>query len=139
MDGKPQHIKRLRAQCPKAQMPDGIKRPKGTNGRRPPTARRLLPEGTKRPSGTEGRRPSNARRLQPEGIKPLVGNYIGLFPANKYRTAIRTATPFSTCSRIMDWLESATSLSSSTPLLMGPGCIMTTSFLRLSSNSRWIP
>jgi len=60
-------------------------------------------------------------------------NYDSL-PDNKYNTAIRTATPFSTCCKIIELLLSATSLSISTPRLIGPGCIITISLLILSSN-----
>lgn len=59
--------------------------------------------------------------------------------ASKYNTAIRTATPFSTCCKIIDWPLSATSLSSSTPRLIGPGCMITISFCRLSSSFRLMP
>src|SRR5262249_9636153 len=38
-------------------------------------------------------------------------------------TAMRTATPISTCSRMSEWAPSATSESISTPRFIGPGCI----------------
>jgi hypothetical protein len=44
-------------------------------------------------------------------------------------TAMRTATPISTCSRISDWAPSATMLSISTPRFIGPGCITSASGL----------
>src|SRR5262249_15737313 len=43
--------------------------------------------------------------------------------SNRYNTAIRTETPFVTCSTIVDLGESATSAAISTPLFIGPGCI----------------
>jgi hypothetical protein len=43
------------------------------------------------------------------------------WPASRYNTAIRTATPLATCSRITEYGPSATSESISTPLFMGPG------------------
>ena len=46
-------------------------------------------------------------------------------PPSRYKTAIRTATPFVTCSRITDRRgSSATSLAISTPRFIGPGCMM---------------
>src|SRR5215469_8471233 len=44
-------------------------------------------------------------------------------PSSKYRTAIRTLTPFATCSTIVERGESATSAAISTPRFIGPGCI----------------
>ena len=49
------------------------------------------------------------------------------------------ATPFSTWFKIMDCFESATSLVNSTPLLIGPGCMMTISLLIEFNNSLLIP
>src|SRR5215218_2901924 len=60
-------------------------------------------------------------------------------PANRYKTAIRIATPFSTCRRIMDWSLSATSLSNSTPRLIGPGCMIEIFFDKLFNNFLLIP
>jgi len=37
---------------------------------------------------------------------PVKATYTGLFPARKYRAAIRIATPFSTCSRMIDCSKS---------------------------------
>ena len=54
-------------------------------------------------------------------------------------TAILMATPFSTCCKIMDCLLSATSLSISTPLFIGPGCMMTISLCNPSNNLLLIP
>src|SRR6266404_6333840 len=45
----------------------------------------------------------------------------GLPPASRYSTAILTATPFVTCSRITLCGPSATSESISTPRFIGPG------------------
>ena len=45
-------------------------------------------------------------------------------PATRKRTAIRTASPLVTCSRMTDWGPSAMAESSSTPRLMGPGCMI---------------
>ena len=50
-----------------------------------------------------------------------------LAPASRYSTAIRTATPLATCSRITEYGPSATSESISTPRFIGPGCMMMTS------------
>ena len=49
--------------------------------------------------------------------------------ARKLNTAILTATPFSTWSNIAEFALSATTEESSTPLLIGPGCITITSLL----------
>src|SRR5205814_2694928 len=48
----------------------------------------------------------------------------GLPPASRYSTAMRTATPFVTWSRMTLWGPSATRESISTPRFMGPGCMM---------------
>ena len=61
------------------------------------------------------------------------------FAANKNSTAILTATPFSTCCKMMEWSESATSLVISTPRLMGPGCMITIFLSKESSNWRLMP
>ena len=50
-------------------------------------------------------------------------------PASRYSTAIRTATPLATCSRITEYGPSATSDAISTPRFIGPGCMMITSGL----------
>src|SRR5262249_18535501 len=44
-------------------------------------------------------------------------------PSNRYSTAMRTSTPFATCSTIVDRGESATSGLISIPRFIGPGCI----------------
>ena len=41
---------------------------------------------------------------------------------------MRTFTPFSTCSRTTDCLQSATSSVISMPRIIGPGCITSASF-----------
>jgi len=76
------------------------------------------------------------RVLLPGAIK--IKNYI-VCGLNKYNTAMRTATPFSTWWSMMEDGPSATSLSSSTPRLMGPGCMMTISLPRLSNMRRLMP
>ena len=44
-------------------------------------------------------------------------------PASRYRSAIRTATPFVTCVSISELTPCATAASISTPSFIGPGCI----------------
>ena len=51
------------------------------------------------------------------------GHMLGRLRESASSTAIRTATPISTCSRISDWAPSATEESISTPRFIGPGCI----------------
>ncbi|MGY4417131.1 hypothetical protein ACVWW4_008867 [Bradyrhizobium sp. LB7.1] len=51
----------------------------------------------------------------------------GRLRASASSTAMRTATPISTCSRIRDCAPSATAVSISTPRFMGPGCITSAS------------
>src|SRR5690606_23739519 len=56
------------------------------------------------------------------------GHHIGPGALGRLRdrassTAMRTATPISTCSRITERLSSATALSISTPRFIGPGCM----------------
>ena len=53
----------------------------------------------------------------------------GRLRASASSTAIRTATPISTCSRISDCAPSATIESISTPRFIGPGCITSASGL----------
>src|ERR1700730_12348559 len=48
-------------------------------------------------------------------------------------TAMRTATPISTCSRLSDWAPPATLESISTPRFIGPGCITSASGLAYES------
>src|SRR5690606_32107128 len=43
--------------------------------------------------------------------------------SSRYSTAIRTATPFATCSTTTDRTESAASAEISSPRFIGPGCI----------------
>ena len=59
--------------------------------------------------------------------------------ASKYITAILMATPFSTWFSIIDCFESATSLVSSTPRFIGPGCMITISLDKESSIFLFIP
>ena len=46
-------------------------------------------------------------------------------PSSDHRTAMRTATPFATCSVMIDAGPSATSAAISTPRFIGPGCMTT--------------
>src|SRR5262245_9268410 len=72
-----------------------------------------------------------ARRIDDPGIgeqdRAAIGQYhrhaFGRFRESASSTAIRTATPISTCSRISDWAPSATMESISTPRFIGPGCM----------------
>src|SRR6185437_11964788 len=57
-------------------------------------------------------------------------------PSSSCKTAMRMSTPFSTCSRITDCGESATSALISTPRIIGPGCITSASGLAARSRSR---
>ncbi len=54
---------------------------------------------------------------------------LGRLRASASSTAMRTATPISTCSRISDCAPSATMESISTPRFIGPGCITSASGL----------
>src|SRR2546430_1312619 len=60
-------------------------------------------------------------------------------PASRYSTAIRTATPFVTWSRITLCGPSATRESISTPRFMGPGCMMVMGRPAFSSRSAVTP
>src|SRR5213079_3161376 len=60
-------------------------------------------------------------------------------PASRYSTAIRTATPFVTWSRITLCGPSATRESISTPRFMGPGCMIVMSRGAFSSRSTVTP
>src|SRR5581483_9170179 len=57
----------------------------------------------------------------------------GRLRASASSTAMRTATPISTCSRISDCAPSATMESISTPRFIGPGCITSASGLAKAS------
>ncbi len=57
------------------------------------------------------------------------GHTFGRLRDSASSTAMRTATPISTCSRISDWAPSATLESISTPRFIGPGCITSASGL----------
>ncbi len=59
----------------------------------------------------------------------------GKWLARASSTAMRTATPISTCSRMSDCAPSATSEEISTPRFMGPGCITSASGLAKESFS----
>src|SRR2546430_1312093 len=60
-------------------------------------------------------------------------------PEQRNNTAMRTARPLVTCSRITDRSLSAISLSISTPRLIGPGCMMRTSGLVRAKRSLFRP
>ena len=60
-------------------------------------------------------------------------------PASRYSTAIRTATPLVTCSRMTEFGASATSDAISTPRFIGPGCMMITSGLASLTRSGVMP
>ncbi len=67
-----------------------------------------------------------------EQHRAAVGQHVhafGRLRASASSTAIRTATPISTCSRISDCAPSATIESISTPRFIGPGCITSASGL----------
>ena len=76
-----------------------------------------------------------ARRIDQAGIGEQDGAAIrsawlhafGKLRASASSTAMRTATPISTCSRISDCAPSATTKSISTPRFIGPGCITSAS------------
>ncbi len=63
------------------------------------------------------------------------GHPFGRLRASAWSTAMRTATPISTCSRITLRASSATLESISTPRFMGPGCMMSASGLAQASLS----
>ena len=58
-----------------------------------------------------------------------IGYAFGRLRDSASSTAMRTATPISTCSRISDCAPSATMESISTPRFIGPGCITSASGL----------
>ena len=77
-----------------------------------------------------------ARRIDDAGVgeqdRAAIGQHdhaFGRLRASASSTAIRTATPISTCSRISDCAPSATIESISTPRFIGPGCITSASGL----------
>ena len=77
-----------------------------------------------------------ARGIDDAGVgeqdRAAVGQHVqafGRLRASASSTAIRTATPISTCSRISDCAPSATIESISTPRFIGPGCITSASGL----------
>ena len=59
----------------------------------------------------------------------LIAHAFGRFRDSASSTAMRTATPISTCSRISDCAPSATIESISTPRFIGPGCMTSASGL----------
>src|SRR5262249_22320699 len=76
-----------------------------------------------------------ARRIDDPGVgeqdRAAVGQHhaFGKFRDKASSTAMRTATPISTCSRISDCAPSATLESISTPRFIGPGCMTSASRL----------
>src|SRR5262249_59133965 len=75
-------------------------------------------------------RPRFARStfLASGGGKETTGRHaFGRFRDSASSTAMRTATPISTCWRMSDWEPSATPVSISTPRFIGPGCITSAS------------
>ena len=65
--------------------------------------------------------------------------HAGRTPASRYSSAIRTATPFRTCSSISDWVPAATSGAISTPSFIGPGWRTTASGRARARRSRVNP
>src|SRR5262249_59312739 len=79
-----------------------------------------------------GRGPTNPREARPGGklrgrTGMTRGYALGKFRDKASSTAMRTATPISTCSRISDWAPSATMESISTTRFIGHGCITSAS------------
>ncbi len=78
-----------------------------------------------------------ARRIEDPGVgeqdRAAVRQHrfhaLGRFRDSASSTAMRMATPISTCSRIRDWAPSATMELISTPRFIGPGCITSASGL----------
>ena len=75
-----------------------------------------------------------ARGIDQAGVgeqdRAAIGQHVhafGRLRASASSTAIRTATPISTCSRISDCAPSATMELISTPRFIGPGCITSAS------------
>ena len=85
-----------------------------------------------------------ALKLAYEGAK-IVVNDLDEAPAHETvaaieaSTAMRTATPLFTCSRMTDWGPSATSDEISTPRFIGPGCIRMAPGLASRSRSPVMP
>ena len=80
-----------------------------------------------------------ARRRPRAAHAPGSGRAEARAPASRYSRAIRTATPFVTCSVMTDRGSTATSAAISTPSFMGPGCMTTTSGDAARSRSRVSP
>src|SRR5213594_152683 len=79
-----------------------------------------------------------------QSVPPAAGPFAasassGLPPASRYSTAIRTATPFVTWSRITLCGPSATRESISTPRFIGPGCMTVSARGALASRSTVTP
>src|SRR5439155_22411547 len=94
-----------------------------------------VPAGVDHPAALEEQRPHHSGAAAQLAASPSSGRP----PANRYRTAMRTATPFVTCARMTLCDPSATRESISTPRFMGPGCMMVSSRGARSSRSTVTP
>src|SRR5207249_2863281 len=84
------------------------------------------------------------QRCRHQSVPPAAGPLAasassGLPPASRYSTAMRTATPFVTWSRMTLWGPSATRESISTPRFIGPGCMTVSARGALASRSTVTP
>ena len=78
----------------------------------------------------------NSRGAVPVLVERMCrGHRLGSWRAKAWSTAMRTATPISTCSRMTLRASSATFESISTPRFIGPGCITSASGLARASLS----
>jgi hypothetical protein len=108
-----------------------VSRPPPWPPRRPKSQpRRCLHWDSPAPHGQPGERDAQPRsrarnRAHVSGTVPAAGllQPFGMLRASASRTAMRTATPISTCSRMSDCAPSATKVSISTPRFIGPGCM----------------
>src|SRR3989440_9364482 len=87
--------------------------------------------GVDDPPALQQNRPGGAHSLPPFAASASSARP----PASRYNTAMRTATPFVTWSRMTLCGPSATRDSISTPRFMGPGCMMTRGCCARSSRS----
>ena len=109
--------------------------PRGSRHRRSGDRRRCRDRATGRGcahwrAGSGGARSASSwrHRLARPALKRRPHAF-GRFRDSASSTAMRTATPISTCSRISDWAPSATAVSISTPRFIGPGCMTSASGL----------
>ena len=116
-----------RPRCPPARRPRRCRAwPRGSRRRRSAGRRgmsRSREGSTMRALASRIGRRSRAMRSMTSGSR------IGQVRDSASSTAMRTATPISTCSRISDCAPSATAESISTPRFIGPGCITSASGL----------